>query len=302
MTRLLLAAFLFGMLSFAQPDPLAIEILNWLPPGTQSFVFVSQPFRGSSEDATQKDLLNLQRLTVRSVIRGVGEPQPPWIERLDQSTIQRAAFAGWEMRPIPRHKGLGLSMALSSCVVVQLGLPDVELFATALMDLPARREQEATLYRYDAPGTSSENPPATTWIAMLSPSLSTICTDPDRLMAIVERRRMRSARVAMPPTLPEWKWVDFRAPLWGLRHFNGPRVFYFEDPKAIGLAFAGYNDQPESIHLTGLRDPLPVYKMRSIEQLHVELVESGVVRAKWPKEIGTLLVFACWVLGMVILI
>jgi hypothetical protein len=77
-----------------------------------------------------------------------------------------------------------------------------------------------------------------------------VATDANYLHAVLARMRGASGPRALPETLPEWKYVNTRAPAWGLRHyqrqeasldptspFGGQHAANVPDDLAVGLAF-----------------------------------------------------------------
>jgi hypothetical protein len=86
------------------------------------------------------------------------------------------------------------------------------------------------------------------------PNVILAATDQNYLEEVLKRMGMKEKPNdrALPETLPEWKHVDRKAKLWGLRHYdkgnakndpstpltNEKRAANTPDPKAVGLVFA----------------------------------------------------------------
>jgi len=60
----------------------------------------------------------------------------------------------------------------------------------------------------------------TTFVAFPKPNLVLACTNPDYLREVLERIGGKVGKRALSDTLAEWKFVDTKAPFWGLRHYD----------------------------------------------------------------------------------
>jgi hypothetical protein len=83
------------------------------------------------------------------------------------------------------------------------------------------------------------------WLAAPRPNVFVTTTSLELLKSIVERMTHRGATRALPPELPEWRYVDLEAPAWGIRHYQ-PAIATKDDSSmrkwdsnAKGLVFFG---------------------------------------------------------------
>jgi hypothetical protein len=89
-----------------------------------------------------------------------------------------------------------------------------------------------------------ENDVWTTFIGFPRTNIVVVATNADYLRAVLERMGGASGPRALPETLPEWKYVNTLAPVWGLRHYRKQEAdldptspFSGDDTLAVGLAF-----------------------------------------------------------------
>jgi len=89
------------------------------------------------------------------------------------------------------------------------------------------------------------------WFAAFWPS-GFVCTNSEGLMkTLIHRFKQRGRKRALGPELPEWRWVDTRAPAWGIRHYCKQTMAFDRysmlqyDPQAVGLVmFCGDKPAP----------------------------------------------------------
>jgi len=89
-----------------------------------------------------------------------------------------------------------------------------------------------------------ENDVWTTFIGFPRTNIVVVATNADYLRAVLERMDGASGPRALPESLPEWKYVNTHAPVWGLRHYRRQEEgldptspFSGDDTLAVGLAF-----------------------------------------------------------------
>jgi hypothetical protein len=89
-----------------------------------------------------------------------------------------------------------------------------------------------------------ENDVWTTFVGFPRSNIVVIATNADYLRAVLLRMFGASGPRALPETLREWKYVNTRAPVWGLRHYQRLEAgldptspFSGDDDMAVGLAF-----------------------------------------------------------------
>jgi len=94
-------------------------------------------------------------------------------------------------------------------------------------------------------------PPKYRWFAAFWPG-GFVCTNSEGLMkTLIHRFKQRGRKRALGPELPEWRWVDTRAPAWGIRHYRKQTMAFDRysmlqyDPQAVGLVmFCGDKPAP----------------------------------------------------------
>jgi hypothetical protein len=110
----------------------------------------------------------------------------------------------------------------------------------------------------------------TTFVAFPKPNLVLGCTNRDYLREVLERIGGKVGKRALSDTLAEWKFVDSKAPFWGLRHYDqsqagldptspfGDRtVLGVGDRQASGIAFRFDPSTPNVVtisYFSGTRD------------------------------------------------
>lgn len=67
---------------------------------------------------------------------------------------------------------------------------------------------------------TSEKDVWTTYVGFPRDNVMLVATDVNYLRTVLERIGAAAGPRALPESLSEWKYVDTRAPVWGLRHFQ----------------------------------------------------------------------------------
>ncbi len=110
----------------------------------------------------------------------------------------------------------------------------------------------------------------TSFVAFPKPNLLVVATNRDYLRDVLSRIAGHAGPRALPPGLPEWKYVNATAPVWALRHYDRSQAALdpsspigaeksanFRDDKAIGIAFNLRDDQTATItYLSDSKDAL----------------------------------------------
>lgn len=222
------------------------EMLNWLPPGSETLVVANGPF----ELAKQFNEPEQYGTSVRSLCQGLWLP-----EKL------RAGMAGHQVeiavegsRNFRMLGGLGL-MSYDGCHLLRFEAgadaalqQSLKASANEVDETLTVLGREVLLAREKAEGVTW-----TIYITRLASEVLLWTTDRESLETAMVRHRTAKkngeAR-AFPEDLPEWKHVDFAAPVWGLRHFSrdhistdittpfaGRRSDSISDPHAVGFTF-----------------------------------------------------------------
>jgi len=90
----------------------------------------------------------------------------------------------------------------------------------------------------------TENGVWTTFVAFPRKDVVAIATDLAYLRTVLTRLNGTPGPRALPDSLPEWKYLNTRAPVWGIRHYDKSQVrldptspFENSDPRAVGVTF-----------------------------------------------------------------
>jgi hypothetical protein len=97
----------------------------------------------------------------------------------------------------------------------------------------------------------SENDTWTTFVGFPRTNVAVVATNLDYLVALLDRMRGTRGNRALPPNLSEWKHVNTKAPVWGVRHYQkqgaeldpsspllGLNSANVPDMNAVGVAFS----------------------------------------------------------------
>jgi hypothetical protein len=68
------------------------------------------------------------------------------------------------------------------------------------------------------------------YVTLPKENLLLVATDQAFLTETLTRMNTRSVKRALPPDLPEWKYVNLQAPFWGIRHYA--RKDFLNDPSS----------------------------------------------------------------------
>ncbi|QDU54645.1 hypothetical protein [Aeoliella mucimassa] len=141
-------------------------------------------------------------------------------------------------------------------------------------------------------------------LAHPQPNLLVCATDEAYLAEVLKRMAAKTpnARRALPMELPEWKWVDTVAEVWGLRHYARPQppsdptsplggtssTDRLHDPAAIGLVLA-YNAKSELVvhYLTKANDAAVIaseaWQFPGETSIKITPAVEGVMKIQFPR-------------------
>jgi hypothetical protein len=232
------------------------EVLSWLPDDTETIIGAGGPFPlpdldgPGDEDARQPELTSAKLdLRMRSLPLGLfafkngGLPK-----RLRGKVVALALEGSRQFRP-PTALG---EMRYEGCEIV--------VFDSALTTdrdpfmrnarLVARVEDVAGV-RIAVFEEKVEDDTWTTFVAFPLSNIVLVATNMDYLHTVLVRMSGAIGPRALPETLPKWKYVNTRAPAWGLRHyqklkadfdpsspFSGQHAANVPDESAVGLTFS----------------------------------------------------------------
>jgi len=243
-----------------QPQPLPRQVtlgsvLSWLPADTEVVIGASGPFPfpdlaaipdPSSGELSRAELaLRTQSNLPLSLfqLRNGGLR-----ESLKDKQVALAVEGSRHFRPPP----VGGAMRYEGCaiVVMQGRTPvDVDAFMNSTVSLAKRFEkiagQSVAVFE-----ELTGNGVWTTFVAFPRKDIVAIATDLSYLRTVLTRLNGTPGPRALPDSLPEWKYVNTRAPVWGIRHydksqarldptspFQDPAAASFPDPRAVGVTF-----------------------------------------------------------------
>ena len=111
----------------------------------------------------------------------------------------------------------------------------------------------------------------TTFVAFPDENLILVASDRNYLAEVLARLGGKVGPLTLPSDLPEWKYVNANARLWGLRHYDksqtqsdpsspygGRKSANFPDEQAVGLAFAFDPESGRSATITYLSGNLSI--------------------------------------------
>lgn len=139
----------------------------------------------------------------------------------------------------------------------------------------------------------------TLYVVFPQPDVLMVCSNRDYTQEVLNRMELTALDRALPPSLPEWKYVNTGAPFWGLRHFDrsqaeldpsspfgGPKSANSPDEQGIGVTFSFDPNKSNTvtvIYLSGdpeIKEKLRHYETKACSEDHDEgvLVSSAQLR------------------------
>jgi hypothetical protein len=228
-------------------------VLDWLPTDTQTLIVAAQPFvipkHEQDVDAGPSPVDFLHQFVL-----GRLEEFPVIYEALAGRSVKLALSGVREFRRF--HGGLGL-VPYDGCAVVIFSEPlDASLYS-GMSRLPKKDWAGATVFSLSAvrAGSLRASPDQLNlFVTQIGSNVLITATDRVSMRSLLGRRAGPRKGRALPGVLPEWKEVDFNAPVWAMRHFQhtyhrktnrpvlslGP-LEEVDDPEAVGIV---YNAQP----------------------------------------------------------
>jgi hypothetical protein len=198
----------------ARPAAEIEELLWWLPADTETVMVTQAPVRPSGplfeamptaagkldvdERESGKILTRyLARSRVTATVEGSRRFAPP-------SGLGGMLFEGASLylfaKPIASRAGLMAALDRKAVSREQIGKVKVVEFRDEI-----------------------EDDTWSTFIAVPRSDVLVVGTNREYLAELLDRIPARSSTRALPSDLPEWKWVDVRAPFWALRHYRKDR-------------------------------------------------------------------------------
>ena len=246
---------------FASPQAMAQQpnlnqVLSWLPVDTETVLGANGPFAWDptalSNDSASQERLSAKELEMQSRMFPLGLlnfKNGGLGEFIKGKTLSLAIEGSRRFRP-PHALGL---MRYEGCLVMVF-VPTVSLDGAAFMRAAANsavRFEEHDGTRIAVFEEKSEDDTWTTFVGFPRSNEAVVATNLDYLVALLDRMQGTPGTRALPPNLSEWKRVDTKAPVWGVRHYQkqgaeldpsspllGQNAANVPDANAVGVTFS----------------------------------------------------------------
>lgn len=164
------------------------EVLTWLPPDTESFWVCQSPAEIDTSESSSQLIADPLRGFAVNGLRAVAAEK--YYRALNHRTIRFVAAAARGIRG------------------GRQGTPG-----------PVAADDVVYFYFFDSP---IELPAidGDAWIALVRPDVLVVANNEAQLKQTIQRISDGNRIRALPTNLPEWRHVDKRASLWGLRHYS----------------------------------------------------------------------------------
>jgi hypothetical protein len=219
------------------------QILQWLPPDTETLIVAQQPFKVPSEKPKTIEGVSVMAQGYALGLFGTIEKESI-AKVLGGRTIRLAALGARKFaNHTPDARGalpLGL-IAYQGCAVYS--------FVEEVPESVFQRKADESVMGHPvwvSKGSQNDFQDTDTYFAGLpKPDLMLTCNDRDFFTQMVSRMAVGQPARALPADLKEWQHLDRSAPVWAIRHFRSDRAG--EDP-TIAELLAGKG--PEAVGLT----------------------------------------------------
>lgn len=249
MPRAIVACLLIGLgvtttlcAAEAELAPEVRKMIEWLPADTETLMVATGDFAFTKEPADDERGLRF-RQTVQQITLGhlhlldIDE----FNEGLQGAKVDLAIQGS---RRFTSARGLG-SWLYEGCQIIQFhesthgtiskAFNTCQAQASATIDI---RGQTVAVF-----DRRFEQDDWTFYLCQPQPGLLVCATNRSYLAEVLDRMQQPAKMRAFPKDLPEWKHVDVKASVWGLRHYrpdraeNAPLPLGEVDPQATGLTF-----------------------------------------------------------------
>lgn len=232
------------------------QVLSWLPVDTETVLGANGPFawdpKALSNDRPSQERLTAAELEMQTrmfPLTLLNFENGGFGEFIKGKTVSLAIEGSRRFRA-PRALGL---MRYEGCLVI-LFSPTVSLDGAAFMRAAANsavRFEEHNGTRIAVFEGKSEDDTWNTFVGFPRSNVAIVATNLDYLVALLDRMRGTPGTRALSPNLSEWKHVDTKAPVWGVRHYQkqgaeldpsspllGQNAANVPDANAIGVTFS----------------------------------------------------------------
>jgi hypothetical protein len=214
--------------------PTAMQIVDWLPPDTETLFVVNGPFQMQAEGEEMRRAANLARLLERLSCSPLGVRKGALIKEL---AGQEVALAVEGARHFRHASGLGMSRYEGCQVIVfqrDLGAAGDSL--KKALASASKTTQEIAGHEVFSLEEKFEKDVWTFFFTQPLPNVLVCATDQGFLGEVLARMDRPEGKRALPKDLPEWKHVDTTARFWAIRHFDLDSPLAI-DPEGVGLVF-----------------------------------------------------------------
>jgi hypothetical protein len=237
-----------------QPRPVPRQVtlgrvLSWLPADTEVVIGASGPFPFpdlAAIPAPSSGELSPAELALRTQFNfplSLFQLNNGGLrESLKDKRVALAIEGSRHFRPPP----VGGAMRYEGCAIVLMesgAQVDGDAFMKSAASSARRFEKIAGL-SVAAFEELKENGVWTTFVAFPRKDVVAVASDLAYLRTVLTRLNGTPGPRALPDSLPEWKYLNTRAPVWGIRHYDKSQArldptspFRDTDPRAVGVTF-----------------------------------------------------------------
>jgi len=229
-------------------EPSVEQVLSWLPADTEMVTVSHGPFLFQAvkdSQNTQGPAVSDQELTQTFEtlpLNLFGIKKGLLTQRLIGKHIVLAVEGGRHFRP---QTGLGM-MLYEGCSIAFFSEDLTEAMRTFPQDTQSSYQRIEKIQDLQIPVFEErlEEDTWTTFVAIPDRHTIIVASNLDYLTELLARFHGKKGIRALPPNLPEWKYVDTKARFWGLRHYDRTQAHFDpSSPLAAYTALSFHDDQ-----------------------------------------------------------
>lgn len=236
MQRAAFVIFCLGVLSLsiARGDDAEVpaatldEILNWLPPDSESLLVANGPFQIPHEIQHDASVLSSVQHFTFHLLTQISDGQ-----LLDPLSEANVVLAVEGSRRFTSPNNLGL-MPYEGCQIIVFDAASHAAIETTV-EL-AISDAERTIEIGDITAAvftkTLENDEWMFFVAQARPGVLLCATNQDYIDILIARMNEEHSDLAFPETFPEWEHINQDSPIWGMRHY---RTEYAQDDPSSPL-------------------------------------------------------------------
>jgi len=238
--------------------PQSIEaVISWLPADTETIVASRGPF-GLNTDIppkTNESAISDKELTADFEYLSLGQflfKDRLLAKRLEKKTVNFAVEGSRHFRP---PAGLGETL-YEGCSVILFTDDLRDEISSFAKDAPrsALKVEEMENHQVFVFQEKLEEDTWTTFVAFPDDHMVLLATDRHYLTEVLTRINGKIGARALPHDLPEWKYVNTQARVWGVRHYDNSQSQFHPTSPQGGRKSANFPDE-QAIGLTFVFDP-----------------------------------------------